>query len=78
MTEDLLVFEANRGLLVAVGYRMLGDRARAEELVQDAWLRWAARSGPVDDPRAWLATVLDPFVPVGAAVRARAARGGPR
>jgi RNA polymerase sigma-70 factor (ECF subfamily) len=55
MTE---VFEAHRGLLLALGYRMLGDRARAEELVQEAWLRWAGRDVAVEDPRAWLVTVM--------------------
>jgi len=40
---DLEVFEAHRALLVAHAYRMLGDLGRAEDMVQEAWLRWDGR-----------------------------------
>jgi len=33
-------FEEHRPLLVSIAYRMLGSLAEAEDLVQDAWLRW--------------------------------------
>jgi RNA polymerase sigma-70 factor (ECF subfamily) len=33
-------FEENRGLLFGVAYRMTGSAADAEDLVQEAWLRW--------------------------------------
>ncbi len=33
-------FEALRPRLLALGYRMLGTRADAEDIVQDAWMRW--------------------------------------
>ncbi|GLY84704.1 RNA polymerase sigma-70 factor [Actinoallomurus iriomotensis] len=48
-------FETYRGLLFSVAYRMLGSVADAEDIVQDAWLRWsgADRTG-VEDPRAYL------------------------
>ena len=35
-------FEAHRPRLRALAYRMLGSRSEAEDVVQDAWLRWQA------------------------------------
>lgn len=55
---DLDVFEAHRPLLVAHAYRMLGDLARAEDMVQDAWLRWSGRHVHVESPRAYLVTLV--------------------
>ena len=48
-------FTANRPRLVGVAYRMLGSVGDAEDVVQEAWLRWA-RVDPstVDDPTAFL------------------------
>jgi RNA polymerase sigma-70 factor, ECF subfamily len=47
-------FEAHRPLLRGLAYRMLGSVAEAEDVVQDAWLRWQGVENVVDD-RAWLA-----------------------
>src|SRR5215510_12188392 len=55
---DLDVFQAHRALLVAHAYRMLGDLGRAEDMVQEAWLRWSGRSVDVDSPRAYLVTLV--------------------
>lgn len=33
-------FTALRPRLFSIAYRMLGTRADAEDVVQDAWLRW--------------------------------------
>ena len=33
-------FEEHRSLLVSITYRMLGSLAEAEDVVQEAWLRW--------------------------------------
>ena len=52
-------FERERPHLMAVAYRMLGSRAEAEDVVQDAWLRYdkAWRTGDIQDLRGWLTTV---------------------
>jgi RNA polymerase sigma-70 factor (ECF subfamily) len=46
-------FEAHRPLLFSVAYRMLGEVAEAEDVVQDVYLR-AAGANDVRDPRAFL------------------------
>jgi RNA polymerase sigma-70 factor (ECF subfamily) len=56
--DDLEVFESHRPLLVAHAYRMLGDLGRAEDMVQEAWLRWSGRHVEAESPRAYLVTVV--------------------
>lgn len=52
------VFEEHRAFLLGVAYRMLGRVADAEDVVQEAWLRWSgADRGGVREPRAYLARV---------------------
>jgi RNA polymerase sigma-70 factor (ECF subfamily) len=52
-------FEQHRLHLFDVAYRMLGSVAEAEDIVQEAWLRWAqAERDGVDDARAFLTTVV--------------------
>jgi RNA polymerase sigma-70 factor (ECF subfamily) len=52
-------FEALRPHLLAVAYRLTGTFADAEDIVQDAWLRWAAAErDQIADLRAWLTTVV--------------------
>ncbi|MFV2197064.1 RNA polymerase sigma factor SigJ [Nocardiopsis sp. LOL_012] len=56
MTTD--VFEEHRSLLTGAAYRILGTAADAEDVVQEAWLRWnAVDQTAVDDPRAYLVTI---------------------
>jgi RNA polymerase sigma-70 factor (ECF subfamily) len=52
-------FERERAHLTAVAYRMLGNRAEAEDVVQEAWLRFhkARAGGEIHDLRGWLTTV---------------------
>src|SRR3989475_12939514 len=57
-TEDLAVFESHRPAMLALAYRMLGDVGRAQDMVQEAWLRWHQRDVEVDSPRAFLVTVV--------------------
>ncbi|MEW6760649.1 MAG: sigma-70 family RNA polymerase sigma factor [Pseudomonadota bacterium] len=48
-------FTARRPRLQRIAYRMLGSVAEAEDVVQDAWLRWhAADREPIVEPEAWL------------------------
>lgn len=51
-------FEAERGRLGAVAYRMLGSRAEAEDAVQEAWLRLQRAGEGIDNPSGWLTTVV--------------------
>jgi DNA-directed RNA polymerase specialized sigma24 family protein len=45
--------------LIGLAYRMLGSRAEAEDVVQDAYLRWhAADRAVIADPRRYLGTVV--------------------
>jgi RNA polymerase sigma-70 factor, ECF subfamily len=52
-------FENHRRALTGLAYRMLGSRAEAEDVVQDAYLRWhAADRSAVAEPRRYLGTVV--------------------
>jgi len=52
-------FEAHRSLLFAIAYRMLGSRSEAEDMVQEAFLRWqAAPRDDVESARAYLSTII--------------------
>jgi RNA polymerase sigma-70 factor (ECF subfamily) len=52
-------FEAHRSFLGGLAYRMLGSIAEAEDVVQDAYLRWAkADASTIAHPRAYLARVV--------------------
>jgi RNA polymerase sigma-70 factor, ECF subfamily len=56
---DVENFEAHRRALTGLAYRMLGSRAEAEDVVQDAYLRWhAADRAAVNEPRHYLGTVV--------------------
>lgn len=51
------VFDKERARLLALAVRVLGSRAEAEDVVQDAWFRWReADVVAVRVPQAWLAT----------------------
>jgi RNA polymerase sigma-70 factor (ECF subfamily) len=50
-------FAAERPRLLGLAYRMLGSLADAEDVVQDAWLRWAGtEQAVIENPAAWLTT----------------------
>ena len=52
-------FESHRRALTGLAYRMLGSRAEAEDVVQDAYLRWhAVDRDAVAEPRRYLGTVV--------------------
>ena len=51
-------FAALRPRLFSIAYRMLGTRADAEDVVQDAWLRWhGSEQAHVQSAEAWLVSV---------------------
>src|SRR5262249_29915637 len=58
MRDDAASFEVHRPALLAHAYRMLGDVGRAEDVVQDAWLRWRGREEAVDAPKPFLLKVV--------------------
>ncbi|MFJ6698851.1 RNA polymerase sigma-70 factor [Streptomyces sp. NPDC091272] len=56
--DPTALFEEHRPVLAGVAYRMLGRVADAEDVVQEAWLRWSAEDREdVRSPRAYLVRV---------------------
>jgi RNA polymerase sigma-70 factor (ECF subfamily) len=56
--DDTERFSRLRPRLFSIAYRMIGMRADAEDVVQDAWLRWSdPERGPVQSSEAWLVSV---------------------
>jgi RNA polymerase sigma-70 factor (ECF subfamily) len=52
-------FEEWRPLLFGIAYRMLGSATDAEDMVQEAYLRWVQRKDqPVESVRAYLVTIV--------------------
>uniref|UniRef100_C5CR89 RNA polymerase, sigma-24 subunit, ECF subfamily n=1 Tax=Variovorax paradoxus (strain S110) TaxID=543728 RepID=C5CR89_VARPS len=59
MDDPTLAFNSHRSRLQGIAYRMLGSVAEAEEVVQDAWLRWhEADKAALGSAEAWLVTVV--------------------
>lgn len=62
MSEDerrSAVFSEQRGYLFAVAYRLLGIAEDAEDVIQDAWIRFSAvRVEEIEHPRAFLVTIV--------------------
>src|SRR5436305_5590 len=85
MDELAGAFEAERGRLRGLAFRMLGSVAEADDAVQEAWLR-LNRVDSVDNLAAWLTTVVSRVcldvlrradaaaLPIGAALEVRGAR----
>src|SRR5690349_24769605 len=58
-TTRIAEFEELRPHLLSVAYRLTGTMADAEDIVQDAWLRWdRSDAASITDLRAWLTTVV--------------------
>ena len=56
--QQVSEFESLRPHLMAVAYRLTGTVADAEDIVQEAWLRWDGQQAEITDLRAWLTTVV--------------------
>ena len=51
-------FDGQRSTLMGVAYRMVGSVADAEDIIQDAWLRWqSVDPATVEDPKRYLVRV---------------------
>ncbi|WP_240973541.1 RNA polymerase sigma-70 factor [Nonomuraea composti] len=56
---DVDDFEEHRPMLLGLAYRLLGSMWDAEDVVQEAWLRWQATDhDEIREPRAFLVTVV--------------------
>jgi RNA polymerase sigma-70 factor, ECF subfamily len=63
---DVGEFEALRPYLFAVAYRMLGRASEAEDVVQDAWVRYqTAAPAALDSLKAYLTTIVTGSVWIG-------------
>ncbi|HLM17633.1 MAG TPA: sigma factor, partial [Acidimicrobiia bacterium] len=52
-------FLAERPRLVGLAYRLLGSLSDAEDVVQEAWVRWSrVDAATIQNPAAWLTTVV--------------------
>ena len=59
MVAQVESFEQYRYLLFSIAYRMVGSAMDAEDLVQEAYLRWQrASAGEIDNPKSFLTTVV--------------------
>jgi RNA polymerase sigma-70 factor (ECF subfamily) len=59
METAAAIFEEHRPFLRSLAYRMLGAPADADDIVQEAWLRWApVRVAEIDSPRSFLAKTV--------------------
>jgi RNA polymerase sigma-70 factor, ECF subfamily len=53
------IFEQSRSRLFGLAYRMLGSKADAEDMIQEAYLRWhQANVDEIRSSEAWLVTVV--------------------
>ncbi|MEV7523017.1 RNA polymerase sigma-70 factor [Streptomyces sp. NPDC091371] len=59
VTASTAEFEEHRPRMFGIAYRMLGSATEAEDIVQDAYLRWTSGDrADVEHPGAWLAKVV--------------------
>jgi len=59
MNQRADIFNQHRARLYGIGYRMLGSRADAEDMLQEAYLRWhKVDMERVQVPAAWLTTTM--------------------
>ncbi|MGH2749278.1 MAG: RNA polymerase sigma-70 factor [Actinomycetota bacterium] len=59
-TRRRTMYEELRPLLFSIAYRMVGSASEAEDIVQEAFLRFhreTSKGADIDSPKAWLSTV---------------------
>lgn len=59
MSANAEIFTGHRNRLFGIAYRMLGSKADAEDVLQDAWLRWHEQdASELRSTEAWLTTMV--------------------
>ncbi len=56
--QRLEIFNQYRSLLFAIAYRMLSSTADAEDMMQEAWIRWQSTQTIVQSPKAFLSSLI--------------------
>jgi RNA polymerase sigma-70 factor (ECF subfamily) len=57
--EKVELFDRSRSRLFGIAYRMLGTRDDADDILQEAYIRWhKTDAAEIDTPEAWLVTVV--------------------
>ncbi len=57
--QKVEVFRRHRVRLFGIAYRMLGTQSDAEDILQEAYIRWhQAETNGIETPEAWLVTVV--------------------
>lgn len=56
--DRLELFNQHRSLLFAIAYRMLGSVTDAEDMLQEAWIRWQSTQTVVQSPKAFLSSLI--------------------
>jgi RNA polymerase sigma-70 factor (ECF subfamily) len=56
--EKTSIFDRHRPRLFGIAYRMLGTREEAEDILQEAYIRWHTNDELIEKPEAWLVTVV--------------------
>lgn len=52
------IFDRYRPRLFGIAYRMLGTREEAEDILQEAYIRWHTNDEIIEKPEAWLVTIV--------------------